>query len=259
MANITHPEQQLLDLSGKVAVITGGSRGLGRQMADAFARAGADIMIASRKLDACETAAAEIAEATGRTVHAQKCHVGDWADCDALFVAAYGRFQRCDILVNNAGMSPLYDKLTNVSEALYDKVLAVNLKGPFRLSALFGEQMAADGGGSIINVSSVASLEPSPNEAAYGAAKAGLNALTQSFSRAYAPHVRVNTLMPGPFGTDIADAWTDEVKDRISRNVPLGRIGEPHEVVGAAMFLASDAGSYTTGSTIKIDGGAAWG
>jgi len=239
--------------------VTGGRRGLGRQMADAFARAGADLVIASRKLDQCQAAAGQIAETTGSAVVAQKCHVGQWSDCDALFEATYERFGRCDILVNNAGMSPLYDKLTDVTEALYDKVLAVNLKGPFRLGALFGEQMAAADGGAIINVSSIASLEPSPHETAYGAAKAGVNALTQSFARAYAPKVRVNTLMPGPFATDIANAWTDEVKDRIRSNVPLARIGEPREIVGAALFLASNAGSYTTGSTIKIDGGAAWG
>lgn len=253
-----HPEQQLLDLSGKVAVITGGSRGLGRQMADAFARGGAEVMIASRKLDQCQAAAAEITAATGRRAEAAECHVGNWDHCDGLFAATYERFGRCDILVNNAGMSPLYDKLSNVSEALFDKVINVNLRGPFRLCALFGERMAEGDGGSIINISSTASLVTSPNETAYGAAKAGVNALTGSFAHAYAPKVRVNTIMPGPFATDIADAWTDEVKDRIRSQVPLRRIGAPAEVVGAAMYLASDASSYTTGSILKIDGGAAW-
>ncbi len=253
-----HPEQNLLDLSGKVAVITGGSRGLGRHMADAFARAGADVMIASRKLDQCQAAADEIMAATGRRAEVNECHVGKWDDCDGLFQATYATFGRCDILVNNAGMSPLYDKLTNVTEALFDKVIEVNLRGPFRLCALFGERMAAEDGGSIINISSTASLETSPNETAYGAAKAGVNALTNSFARAYAPKVRVNTIMPGAFATDISDAWTDDVKDRIRSQVPLARIGEPHEIVGAAMFLASDASSYVTGSIVKVDGGVAW-
>ena len=253
------PEQQLLDLSGKVAVITGGSRGLGRQMADAFARSGAQVMLASRKLDQCQAAAAEITATTGQRAEAHECHVGKWDHCDALFEATYDQFGRCDILVNNAGMSPLYDKLSNVTEELFDKVINVNLRGPFRLCALFGERMAEGDGGSIINVSSTASLQTSPNETAYGAAKAGVNALTASFARAYAPKVRVNTIMPGPFATDIADAWTEEVKDRIRSQVPLHRIGAPEEIVGAAMYLASDASSYTTGSTIKIDGGAAWG
>jgi NAD(P)-dependent dehydrogenase (short-subunit alcohol dehydrogenase family) len=253
-----HPEQQLLDLSGKVAVITGGSRGLGRQMADAFARSGAEVMIASRKLDQCEAAAAEITAATGQRAEAFECHVGKWEHCDALFEATYDQFGHCDILVNNAGMSPLYGKLTDVTEELFDKVLQVNLRGPFRLCALFGERMAEGDGGSIINVSSTASLVTSPNETAYGAAKAGVNALTGSFAHAYAPKVRVNTIMPGPFATDIADAWTDETKERIARDVPLNRIGAPDEIVGAAMYLASDASSYTTGATIKIDGGVAW-
>jgi len=254
-----HPEERLFDLTDKVAVITGGSRGLGRQMADAFARAGAHVVIASRKLDQCETAAQEIAAATGRRAEAVECHVGKWDDCDALFAKTYELFGQCDILVNNAGMSPLYGKLTDVSEALFDKVIQVNLRGPFRLCALFGERMAEQDGGSIINVSSTASLVTSPNETAYGAAKAGVNALTGSFAHAYAPKVRVNTIMPGPFATDIADAWTDEVIEHIEGQVPLRRIGAPDEIVGAAMYLASPASSYTTGATIKIDGGVAWG
>lgn len=254
-----NPEQQLLDLSGKVAVVTGGSRGLGRQMAGAFARCGAKVVVASRKLEVCEAAAAEIADESGQQTLAVECHVGKWDSCDALFEQTYAEFGRCDILVNNAGMSPLYGKLTDVSEALFNKVIEVNLRGPFRLCALFGERMAEGDGGSIINVSSTASIANSPNETTYGAAKAGINAITESFAHAYGPKVRVNTIMPGPFGTDIADAWTDEIKQDIAGRAPLERIGEPHEIVGAAMYLASDASSYTTGATIKIDGGIAWG
>jgi len=251
------PEQHLLDLTGRVAVITGGSRGLGKQMASAFARAGADVMIASRKVEQCQAAADEIAAATGRRAEAMECHVGKWDHCDALYEATYDLFGKCDVLVNNAGMSPLYEKLSDVTEALFDKVIEVNLRGTFRLSALFGERMVEDGSGSIINVSSTSSIHTAWTEAPYGAAKAGVNTLTNAFSKAFAPTVRVNTLMPGPFATDISDAWTDEVKDRICKTVPMGRIGEPHEVVGAAMYLASDASSYTTGSILKIDGGAA--
>lgn len=131
----------LFDLSGKVALITGGSRGLGRQMALAFAEHGADIIVTSRKLDNCEAVAREI-EAKGRAALAIGCHVGHWAECDALVEAAYARFGKVDILVNNAGMSPLYPKLSAVSEELFDKVVGVNLKGPYRLSALIGERMA---------------------------------------------------------------------------------------------------------------------
>ena len=248
---------ELFDLTGRVAVVTGGSRGLGREMVLAFARQGADVVIASRKVDSCEALAKEVAAETGRDALAVACHVADWGDCDALFEATYDRFDRCDVLVNNAGMSPLYDSVAAVSEELWDKVLNVNLRGPFRLSALFGERMAAEEGGSIINVSSVAAVQPTPIEIPYGTAKAGLNNLTIGLSRALAPRVRVNCIMPGPFLTDISKAWPESFVDHLASTVPLGRGGAPDEVVGAALYFASDASRFTTGSVLKIDGGAA--
>ncbi|MFV0524561.1 MAG: SDR family NAD(P)-dependent oxidoreductase [Acidimicrobiales bacterium] len=252
-------ENSLFDLTGKVAVVTGGSRGLGRAMVEAFARHGADVVIASRKQEACDMLAAKVAGETGRTVVGVACHVGAWDDCDELHRTVYDRFGHCDILVNNAGMSPLYDSLESVSQELFDKVLAVNLRGPFRLSARFGASMADHDGGSIINVSSIAAVKPTPNEAAYGAAKAGLNNITTSFARAYAPTVRVNCIMPGPFLTDIAKAWDmDQFAERARRDIPLRRGGEPEEVVGAALYFASDASPFTTGAVLKIDGGAAF-
>lgn len=249
----------LFDLTGKVAVVTGGSRGLGRSMVEAFARHGADVVITSRKLPACEMLAEQITEETGRRALGLACHVGHWDQCNALFERVYEEFGRCDVLVNNAGMSPLYDSLGSVTEELFNKVIDVNLKGPFRLSALFGERMAATGGGSIINVSSVAAVRPTPNEAAYGAAKSGLNNLTVSFARAYGPNVRVNCIMPGPFLTDISKAWDlDEFNKRAKEDIPLQRGGEPEEVVGAALYFASAASAYTTGAVLKIDGGIAF-
>ncbi len=243
------------DLTGKVAVVTGGSRGLGRAMVLAFAAAGADVVIASRKLAACEAVAAEV-EAIGRAALPVACHVGIWGDCDALIAAAYERFGHVDILVNNAGMSPLYPSLVEVSEELYDKVLAVNLKGPFRLGALAGARMAADRGGSIINVSSGAAERASPNEMAYAAAKAGLNSLTLSLAHTYAPTVRVNCIQAGPFLTDIAKAWDMEAFQRSAKaTMALGRGGEADEIVGAALYFASDASSFTTGSILRVDGG----
>ena len=161
--------------------------------------------------------------------------------------------------MNNAGMSPRYPSLSEVSEALFDKVIAVNLRGPFRLSALVGERMAAAEGGAIVNVSSVAAVAPSPLEIPYATAKAGLNALTVGLARAFAPKVRVNCIMAGPFLTDISKAWTPEMHRGLERAVPLGRGGEPEEIVGAALYLASDASSFTTGAILKIDGGAALG
>jgi NAD(P)-dependent dehydrogenase (short-subunit alcohol dehydrogenase family) len=247
-------EDKRFDLSGKVALVTGGSRGLGREMALAFARAGADVVIASRKLESCKAVAAEV-ESLGRRALAVACHVGEWAQCDALADAAYERFGRVDVLVNNAGMSPLYPSLVEVSEALWDKVLAVNLKGAFRLSALVGQRMAGGAGGSIVNVSSIAAERPSPLETPYGAAKAGLNAITLAFAKAYAPKVRVNCIQAGPFSTDISKAWTPAMVAHMERTIPLRRVGRPEEVVGAALYFASDASSFTTGAILRVDGG----
>ena len=249
----------LFDLSGKVAMITGGSRGLGLEMARAFAFAGASVLIASRKQEACAAAAGQIAGETGQRCIGAAYHAGRWEDSDRLAELAYREFARVDVLVNNAGMSPLYDSLAAVTEALYDKVLDVNLRGPFRLSALIGERMAAGDGGSIINVSSIAAVQPTPSELPYGMAKAGLNALTLGLARAYAPKVRVNCIMPGPFLTDISKAWDMQAFQRRARNgIPLQRGGEPGEVVGAALYFASAASSYTTGAVLKIDGGSAY-
>ncbi len=256
---MSNSNADLFDLSGKVAVITGGSRGLGLEMARAFARAGAGVVIASRKQDACDAAAAEVSEETGQRCIGVAYHAGNWEDGDRLAGAAYEAFGRIDVLVNNAGMSPLYESLTAVSEVLYDKVLDVNLRGPFRLSSLIGERMAAGEGGSIINVSSIAAVQPTPNELPYGMAKAGLNAMTLGLARAYAPKVRVNCIMPGPFLTDISKAWDMAAFEARARDhIPLQRGGEPDEVVGAALYFASAASSYTTGSILKIDGGSAY-
>lgn len=184
------------------------------------------------------------------------CHVGRWADCDALVERVYGELGRIDVLVNNAGSSPLYPSLDQVSEELFDKVIAVNLKGHFRMCALVGTRMAAAGGGSIINVSSTSSVSPNPMELPYGAAKAGLSTLTVGFARAFAPSVRVNTIVPGPFLTDISRAWDMEAfEERARAGIPLQRAGNPEEIVGAAVYLASDASSYVTGTSITVDGG----
>jgi NAD(P)-dependent dehydrogenase (short-subunit alcohol dehydrogenase family) len=246
----------MFELGGKVALITGGSRGLGRQIATAFAQRGATVVIASRKQRACDDVAQQIGSSTGATTLGIGCHVGHWDECDRLVERVYDELGRVDVLVNNAGSSPPYPSLDEVSEELFDKVIAVNLKGHFRLTALIGTRMAAGGGGSIINLSSTASVSPSPAELPYGAAKAGLSTLTIGFARAFAPTVRVNTIVPGPFLTDISKAWDMDAFERIAeRSIPLGRGGQPEEIVGAALYLASDASSYTTGATITIDGG----
>ncbi len=244
----------LFNLGGKVALVTGGSRGLGREMVLAFARAGADVVIASRKLAACEAVAKEV-QAMGRRALPYACHVGQWEAIEQLVNAAYAHFGRIDVLVNNAGMSPLYPSLAEVSEALWDKVIAVNLKGPFRLSALIGARMAAAVGGSIINISSTAAVTPTPIETPYATAKAGLNTLTIACAHAFGPKVRVNCIMAGPFLTDISEAWPPGAVEQLSATSALRRAGEPHEIVGAALYFASDASSFTTGAILKIDGG----
>ena len=161
-----------------------------------------------------------------------------------------------DVLVNNAGMSPLYDKLSSVSRELFDKVIGVNLAGPFRLSALVGERMAAGEGGSIINISSTAAVMPTASEIPYGAAKAALQNLTTALAHSLGPRVRCNCIMPGPFLTDISNAWDMAAMNELfETHIPLKRAGQAHEIVGAALFLASDASSYTNGAVIKIDGG----
>src|SRR5881394_4315207 len=244
-------------LKGKVALVTGGSRGLGREMVLAFAGAGADVVIASRKKEVCDEVAAEVEKTTGQRALAVACHVGKWAELDALAETAYAEFGHVDVLVNNAGMSPLYPSLVDVSEELFDKVIGVNLKGPFRLSALVGARMVEGDGGSIINVSSVAAIKPTPVELSYAAAKAGLDALTAGFALAYGPKVRVNTIMAGPFLTDISKAWDLKAFEEGAKRFPLRRGGQPDEIAGAALYLASDASSFTTGAVLRVDGGTA--
>jgi NAD(P)-dependent dehydrogenase (short-subunit alcohol dehydrogenase family) len=214
------------------------------------------VVVASRKLDACEAVARE-AEAYGVRALPVACHVGRWADCDRLVETVYAEFGRVDVLINNAGMSPLYPSLVEVTEELFDKVVAVNLKGAFRLSAAIGARMQAGAGGSIINVSSIASVSPGPNELPYASAKAGLNAMTVGFAKAFAPSVRVNCILPGAFRTDISDAWSPGAFERAAQTIPLGRVAEPEEILGAMLYLAGDASSYTTGALLKVDGGAA--
>jgi NAD(P)-dependent dehydrogenase (short-subunit alcohol dehydrogenase family) len=240
------------ELSGKVALVTGGSRGLGREMVLAFARAGADVVITSRKLDNCREVAAEV-EALGRKALPYACHVGHWNEIGPLVDAAYEAFGKVDILVNNAGMSPLAPSSADTSEELFDKVVGVNFKGPFRLGALVGARMAAGDGGSIINVSSTGALMPQPRFGPYAGAKAALNALTQVLALEYAPSVRVNTLSAGPFLTDIAKAWPEE--NRRKTRSAAGRPGRPEEIITTALYLASPASSYTTGALLRVDGG----
>ena len=241
----------LFDFTGKVALVTGGSRGLGYQMVKAFAERGADVIIASRKLENCEKVAEEC-RALGRKALAISAHVGKWPDCDRLIEEAHAAFGRVDILVNNAGMSPRVPS-HELSEALFDSVVNLNFKGPFRLASQIGKRMFDAGGGCIINVTSSGSMMPLPEVVAYGSSKAALNAMSKSMAWEYAPHVRVNTLSPGAFRTDIVEAWPDKGQGPI--NIPRGHAANPEEIVTAALFLASPASVNVTGSIVRCDGG----
>ncbi len=243
------------DLAGSRALVTGGSRGLGREIVLAFAEHGADVVIASRKLDACEQLAREIEQRFERRALAIACNVSRWEECDRLVDEVVGAWGGVDVLVNNAGMSPLYPSVGEITEELFDKVVAVNLKGPFRLMAALGPRMVEQGGGSIINVSSLAAVRPTPDVVPYAAAKAGLNNMTESMAAALGPTVRVNTIMPGRFATDIAAHWDPEMVAEVTRTHALRRVGEPSEIVGAALYFASSASSFCTGAVLRLDGG----
>lgn len=241
----------LLNFAGKVALVTGGSRGLGYHMVKGLAQRGADIIVASRKLKNCEKVADEVRQ-LGRTALAVSAHVGQWDQCDALIEKAYSEFGRIDILINNAGMSPASSS-HEVSEKLFDSVLNLNFKGPFRLASQIAQRMAVGGGGNIINISSTGALMALPGVVPYGCAKAALNALTVSLAAEYGPKVRVNAISAGPFMTEAHPDWTEEIIARI--NNAAQRPGQPEEIVAAALMLASDASSFTTGSIVRVDGG----
>ncbi|MBV1904798.1 MAG: SDR family oxidoreductase [Pseudomonadales bacterium] len=245
----------LFDMTDKNVLVTGGSRGLGREMALAFAERGANLLITSRKIDNCVNVAREI-ESFGVKALAHACHLGHWQEIEELVDVAYKEFGHLDVLINNAGMSPLYPSLSEVSEELFDKVINLNLKAPFRLSALVGERMQKRGSGSILNISSIAALHPSPDSEPYGAAKAGINALSRSLAFAYGPEVRVNSIVAGPFLTDISKAWDMPVfEEKAEQTMALGRAGRPEEIVAAALYLCSEAASFTTGAVLRVDGG----
>jgi NAD(P)-dependent dehydrogenase (short-subunit alcohol dehydrogenase family) len=247
----------LFSVAGQVILVTGGSRGLGRAMCLGLAQRGARVVIASRNVDACEELALQIRR-DGGDAFAVLCHVGNWETLDRVIAESAWLWGRLDGLINNAGMSPLAPSLLETSEKLFDKVIGVNLKGPTRLTTLAAETMKATGGGSIVNISSLASVKPISAAPVYSAAKAGLNALTKAAAAEYAgAGIRVNGIICGTFDTDAAAGFVRnaDLLPEVVRPIALGRVGRPDEIVGASVYLMSDASSYTTGSLMTIDGG----
>jgi NAD(P)-dependent dehydrogenase (short-subunit alcohol dehydrogenase family) len=247
----------LFDLSGKVALVTGASRGIGEASARLLARHGARVVVTSRKLDACETVAADI-RAQGGDAVAMACHIGDMDQIETLFAGIDETFGRLDILVNNAAANPYYGHILDTDLAAFNKTVEVNIRGYFFMTIEAGKRMRKQGGGAIVNVASVNGVRAGPMQGIYSITKAAVINMTQSFAKECGPfNIRVNALLPGLTRTKFASALTENEKarDYYLKFVPLGRMAEPEEMAGSVLFLVSDASSYTTGSCVTADGG----
>jgi len=245
------------DLTGKVAVITGSSRGIGRASAELLAKLGARVVISSRKADACEEVAEGIRN-EGGDAHVIACNISRRAEVEALIEGANAKYGKIDILVCNAAVNPYYGPLLDIPDEAFDKIMNSNVKSNLWLCALTMPQMAARGGGSVVIISSIGGLRGSTVIGAYGISKAADFALCRSLAGEWGERgVRVNCVAPGLVKTDFARAlWEDEaVLKRRTASTPLRRIGEPHEIAGAVAYLGSDASTFMTGQTIVIDGG----
>ena len=249
----------LFDLTGRVAIVTGSTKGIGRAMVEGLAAAGASVVVSSRKQDLCDAVAAEIAASTGADVLALACHVGEWDLVPTFVEAVTARFGRIDVLVNNAGISPARVTPGEMTLDYWRKVFSVNLEGPLRLSQLAAPVMRDGGGGSIVNIGTMAAYGPGPAICAYGASKAGLLNLTKSMAIEWAPwKVRVNMLSPGPFTSEmlLGAAKSDPgYLDMVAGGTTLKRVADTAEIVGPVLYLASEASSFVTGDDISVSGG----
>lgn len=244
----------MFDLSGRVAIVTGGSRGIGLSIAHGFAAQGAKVVVASRKADACDRAVAEIAEAGGEAV-AVPTHMGDIDSVNRLAEATLEHYGQIDILVNNAA-NPLGVPMEDITPEIWDKSFTVNLRGPFFLFQRCLPSLLESDHASVINVISVGAYIPAGNTSMYSAAKAGLLSYTRSMAGVYSPQgIRVNAIAPGTVDTTMTRNTGPEALARMADLSHIGRIGNPDELVGTALLLASDAGSYITGQCIIVDGG----
>jgi NAD(P)-dependent dehydrogenase (short-subunit alcohol dehydrogenase family) len=244
-------------IDGKVALVTGGARGLGLTMATALAEAGADVALAGRSRESCQSAADTLAAATGRRVRGFAVDVTSQASIDALAAEVEASLGPVDILINNAGIN-IRGPIQELTEADWDAVIDTNLKGPFLCARVFGPRMVARGWGRVINMGSILSVIAMPGRSPYASSKAGILNLTRVLALEWAASgVTSNAICPGPFGTELNRSLLDDpvkYKEFVAQ-IPMGRWGEPHELAGAVVFLASDASSFMTGSALFIDGG----
>ena len=249
------------DLTGKVAVVTGSTRGIGRAMAQGLAEAGASVVISSRKQDLCDQVAAEVEAATGAVAFGRACHVGEWDAVPDFVDAVVERFGRIDVLVNNAGISPSRSGVSDMTLDLWRKIFAVNLEGPLRMSQCVAPVMRDGGGGSIVNIGSMAGYHAGSAVSAYGASKAALLNISRTMAMEWVDWgVRVNVLSPGPFVTEMvegAERNAPGFKAMIAEGTLMKRVAEPAEIVGPVVYLASDASSFVTGDDISVSGGMA--
>jgi NAD(P)-dependent dehydrogenase (short-subunit alcohol dehydrogenase family) len=247
------------DLTGRVSLVTGATKGLGRAMAQGLAEAGSDVVVVSRKADLCEQVAKEIESSTGRRAVPIACHLGEWDRLPDLVDRAYDAFGRIDVLVNNAGINPAMVPVRDLTEAYFDKLADVNLKGPVRLAALIAPRMGEQGGGSIINVTTLGAYSAGPGVGTYTALKAALTNYTKTMAAEWAAlNVRVNALAPGPFMTEMMRGTAKYDAGFVERSAEatlMKRVADPEEIIGLTLFLASDASSYVTGEDYAIGGG----
>jgi NAD(P)-dependent dehydrogenase (short-subunit alcohol dehydrogenase family) len=244
-------------LTGKVAIVTGASRGIGKAIAQAMAECGATVVVASRKQEGVDAIAAEIT-AAGGTALAVACHTGKADDIDNLFAQTEAEFGRVDVLVNNAATNPYFGPIIEASESVFDKTFEVNVKRYFIMAQRAARIMVAQGKGSIINIASIAGVSPSLMQGVYAMTKASVISMTKAFAKELGPAgVRCNAICPGLTETKFARVLIDtkEIYETFMREVPMGRHAQPFEMAGAAIYLASDASSYTTGAIIACDGG----
>jgi len=253
-------EMNRIDLTGKVAVVNGASRGIGEAIARGLASCGAQLVLSSRKRESVQEVADSIESDGGKAI-AKACHAGRLDEIERLFVEVKEEFGRLDILINNAATNPYYGPAAKLPPDAFDKTVEVNLKGPYYMMSHALPLMIESGGGSVVNVASIVALLGMPGQAPYAMTKAGLVSLTKSFARDYGQQgVRVNAILPGVVETRFASALVEDPGiQKWLKRIPAGRAGQPGEMVAGVLFLVSDHAAYTTGTTLVMDGGATLG